>query len=653
MRGRGIRPGVRALWADQPLAVKGLVVVALPLAVLLTALITLHLSARAEARAEADVRAAFAIQRDIHQVHALLAEAASGVRGYLISREDRFLAPYREAEARLPATLARLDGQIRDPEIRRRFEIVRGLAGRKREGLSDLLAGAAAGGDDGARVQVGLDANKAVLDALRVEIDAMQAREATLLNQRLERADRVRARSLTLTALCAGLGILGSLGAVYLFTVGIVGRVRRLERNAGLLERGEPLEPLPEEADELGRLARRMDEAGRLLRAREQALKDSEERFRLVVEGVRDYGIFALDPQGRVVSWNTGAERIKGWSAEEILGRHFSTFYPDDTRPTLPGRMLARAEADGRAEDEGWRLRKDGTLFWANVVITALRDDTGRLRGFSKVTRDITDRRRAEEALRAAEAAAVTANAAKSAFLSRTSHELQTPLGAILGFAQLLDMDRATLAPDQVAAVEQIRSAGHHLVALIDDVLDISSIESGQLALDVQPLDLSSVIDEALGLLQGEIEARDLTVHRTTVPPGRIRGDRRRMLQVLLNLLSNAAKYNRRGGRIELDVRMTRDTMTVDIQDQGQGLAASDADRVFSPFDRLGQERLGRAKGTGLGLALSRQLVEAMGGAIGYGPRRDGGAGTLFWVHLPRARDDLSIATDTAAHDRP
>lgn len=632
-----VRPGIRSRWADQPLAIKGLVVVALPLAVLLLALVALDLSARAETRAEADVRAAFAIQRDIHEVHALLAEAASGVRGYLLSREDRFLDPYREAEARLPATLARLDSQIRDPEIRRRFETVRALAGRKRDGLSDLLAEASVGGDDRVALQGGLDANKAVLDRLRAEIDAMQAREANLLNLRLARADRVREQSLQLTALCAGLGILGSLGAVYLFTVGIVGRVRRLERNAGRLERGEPLEALPDEADELGRLGRRMDEAGRLLRAREQALKDSEERFRLVVEGVRDYGIFALDPQGRVVSWNTGAERIKGWSADEILGCHFSTFYPEDTRQTLPRRMLARAEADGRAEDEGWRLRKDGTRFWANVVITALRDDMGRLRGFSKVTRDITDRRRAEDALRAAEAAAVTANAAKSAFLSRTSHELQTPLGAILGFAQLLDMDRARLTADQAAAVSQIRSAGRHLESLIDDVLDISSIESGQLALDIQTLDLSAVLDEALSLVQGEIEARNVTIERAAMPAQPVRGDRRRLLQVMLNLLSNAAKYNREGGEIRLTFASEPDAFTVEILDQGSGLAPSDAERVFSPFDRLGQERLGAARGTGLGLALSRQLVEAMGGAIGYRSRPDGETGTLFWVRMPRA----------------
>ena len=170
---------------------------------------------------------------------------------------------------------------------------------------------------------------------------------------------------------------------------------------------------MPDDADEIGTLGQRMDRASALLRAREQALRESEERFRLVIEGVRDYGIFVLDPDGIVVSWNFGAERIKGWMAEEILGQHFSRFYPEETQTYLPSQMLERASEAGTAEDEGWRVRKDGSRFWANVVITALYDDRGDLRGFAKVTRDMTERRRSEEALRIAREEAVAASLAK------------------------------------------------------------------------------------------------------------------------------------------------------------------------------------------------------------------------------------------------
>ncbi|MEY4953285.1 MAG: hypothetical protein RL299_1709, partial [Pseudomonadota bacterium] len=379
-------------WADRRLALKGLVVIALPLAILLGALVSLYTASNAEVRAENDVRRAFSIQRDTYQVHALLAEAAAGVRGYALTGQERFLEPYRKAEADLPLTMARLDQAILDPEVRERFNRINELTARKREGLKGIVELARQG--NRSAIEPALVANKIVLDAMRREIDLIQRREGVLLDQRRARVDEVRDRFLLLTAISAVIGLLGSLAAVYLFSTGIVRRVQMLEANAELLARGDELTELPEDADEIGRLAQRMARASALLRGREQALRESEERFRLVIEEVRDYGIFALDPDGIVTSWNLGAQRIKGWESEEILGLHFSSFYPEETRGHLPSQMLDRARQDGTAEDEGWRLRKDGSPFWANVVITALHDDQGELRGFAKVTRDMTERRR-------------------------------------------------------------------------------------------------------------------------------------------------------------------------------------------------------------------------------------------------------------------
>ncbi|MCA3701343.1 MAG: PAS domain S-box protein, partial [Brevundimonas sp.] len=449
-------------WSDLGLGPKGLIVVALPLAILLSGIGALHLSARAEAEAEARVRLTFAIQRDIHEVHALLAEAASGVRGYRLTGRRAFLEPYIKAEALLPTTLDRLRRTARDPEIRRRLARVDSLVVLKRDGLAQLAAMPGAGtaiGLETPAVTRALIANKAVLDALRGEIEAMQRREVELLAERQARADAERRRTWTLTALMAGVGLLGGLAAAQLLFTGIVRRVRSLERDAERLERGEPLTLVDEAQDEIGRLARRLVEAGDLLRSREAALREGEERYRRVIEGVRDYGIFALDVDGRVVSWNTGAQRIKGWTADEILGCHFSRFYPAEAREETPSRLLEVASREGRVEDEGWRVRRDGGRFWANVVITALRDQDGQLTGFSKVTRDITERRRAEDALGHARAEAERASRAKSEFLSRMSHELRTPLTAILGFNQLLGMDRDTLAEDQRHAVDQIAKA--------------------------------------------------------------------------------------------------------------------------------------------------------------------------------------------------
>lgn len=618
-------------WADRRLAFKGLVVIALPLAILLGALVSLYIASNAEVRAENDVRRAFAIQRDTYQVHALLAEAAAGVRGYALNGQERFLEPYRKAEADLPQTMRRLDAAIRDREVRERFNRINELAVRKREGLKTIVELARQG--NRAAIAPALVSNKIVLDAMRQEIELIQRREGVLLDQRQARVDDVRGRFLLLTAISAVVGLLGSLAAVYLFSTGIVRRVQVLEANAELLARGEALTALPEDADEIGRLAQRLARASALLRGREQALRESEERFRLVIEEVRDYGIFALDPDGIVTSWNLGAQRIKGWEAEEILGHHFSRFYPEDTRGHLPARMLERARREGTAEDEGWRLRKDGSHFWANVVITALHDEHGELRGFAKVTRDMTERRRSEEALRVAREEAIAANLAKSEFLSRTSHELRTPMSAILGFGQLLELDEEQLEPRQREALSQIMKAGRHLLSLINDLLDISSIESGGAELNLTQIELGELLQEVHDLAGPIVAAAGLRfVLEAPEQPLVAWADRRRVTQVMLNLVSNAAKYNRTGSMVRLACVASGRDIRVEVEDDGAGVASGEVQRLFTPFDRLGQQNRAKVDGTGLGLALSKRLVESMGGQIGYEAPEQG---ARFWFTLP------------------
>lgn len=632
-----------AYWTDRPLAFKGLVVIALPLAILFGALMSLYLASNAETRAEDDVRRAFAIQRDTYQVHALLAEAAAGARGYALTGQPRFLEPYRKAEADLPATMARLDRVIRDTEVRERFERIRRATIQKRAGLKNIVAlagSSAARTPNAGAMEQALNSNKIVLDGMRREIENIQKRERVLLDQRRAKVDEVRNRFLLLTAISAFVGLLGSLAAVYLFSTGIVRRVRTLEHNADLLARGEALTQMPADADEIGTLGQRMKMASALLRAREQALRESEERFRLVIEGVRDYGIFVLNPDGVVASWNLGAERIKGWSADEILGQHFSQFYPDETRGFLPVEMLERARAAGTAEDEGWRVRKDGTRFWANVVITALHDETGALKGFAKVTRDITERRRSEEALRDAREDAVAANLAKSEFLSRTSHELRTPMSAILGFGQLLELDDEQLSPRHRAAVQQIMRAGRHLLSLINDLLDISSIEAGGNEVVLEPINMASLLSDVHGLVSPIVKTAGLEF--VLVPTDNsltALGDRRRVTQVILNLVANAAKYSRSGTEVRLSCTYQENAVRVTVQDDGDGIDPQDISRLFTPFDRLGQHARTKTEGTGLGLALSKRLIDSMNGQIGYDVQEKG---ACFWFTL--------LLADTALH---
>jgi PAS domain S-box-containing protein len=630
---------ISASWANQPLAKKGLVVVAVPLLIFLGSVTALYAISRLEARAEQDVRLTIAIQNDVNEVHALLAEASSGVRGYLLTGEPRFLEPYRRAEKLVPQATQRLKMSVRDTQAATHLARIESLASGKRDGLALLLAarertGKNFSGDPA--IAKGLSANKQMLDALRGEIERMQDRERELLAARQDKLNQVRLNGLVVTGLLTLAGLVGSLFAVFLFSSGIVRRVRHLESDAVKLAKGEALDEREAGRDEIGMLAVRMAEASRLLRAREQALREGEERFRLVIEGVRDYGIFALDPQGHVVSWNAGAERIKGWGSEEILSRHFSTFYPGEDAFKRSMCNLADAEREGRTEDEGWRVRKDGTLFWANVVITALRDEGGNLRGFSKVTRDITERRRAQEALELARQDAEQASMAKSLFLSRMSHELRTPLNAILGFAQLLELDHAGRSKTDEASIEQILRAGRHLLALIDEVLDIARIEAGKMGMDIVPISLEAVITEAVGLSLPEAESSGIAIRQDLASIAPIMADHRRVMQILLNLLSNATKYNRRGGEVAITTRVLATRVRVEVNDTGIGIDVDQAGDLFQPFTRLAAGAA-RTEGTGLGLSLSRALVEAMDGSIGYTPRTDGQNGACFWFELPVA----------------
>ena len=628
------RTALTRIWTDRPLAFKGLVVVAMPLAILLGALVSLYLASSAETRAEDDVRRAFAIQRDVYQVHALLAEGATAVRGYALTRENRFLTPYRMAEVELPATLKRLDAAIEDPVVRRQFIDLLQVTEEKRASLKATVE--LAQSDNAASpdvIEQALIANNLTLDTVRRAIEKIQRREAVVLEQRRALVDVVRQRFLALTAVSGLIGLLGSLAAVYLFSTGIVRRVSVLEDNAERLARGERLIDLPAEADEIGRLTTRLVRASALLRKREDDVRASEERFRLVIERVRDYGIFTLDQQGIITSWNLGAQRIKGWRTEEILGKHFSRFYPDDTRDFLPQRMLDRARSNGSAEDDGWRIRKDGTQFWANVVITALRDEDGALQGFAKVTRDMTERRRSEEALKLAREEAVAANLAKTAFLSRTSHELRTPLNAILGFGQLLEIDADTLSGRHQEAVERITRAGRHLLALINDLLDISSIEAGGAEIEVEQIDVTALLAEARDLAEPIVLSAGLRFDLSLPPETlHVHADRRRLTQVILNLVGNAAKYNTAGTHVRLGAHAEANgEVTFFVEDDGPGIDPAMVTRLFTAFDRLGQNQRTKTEGTGLGLALSKTLIQSMGGTIGYTP---GQPGARFWFRL-------------------
>jgi PAS domain S-box-containing protein len=380
-------------------------------------------------------------------------------------------------------------------------------------------------------------------------------------------------------------------------------------------------------------------EAATFLRARAigGASAEGGGLYRLLVESVRDYAIFALDASGYIVSWNLGAERIKGYAPEEIIGKHFSVFYPDELRH-MPPRELEIAGAEGRFEDEAWRLRKDGSRFWANVVITALRDERGDLVGFAKVTRDLTERRAQEERTiehvrRLAQADA--ANLAKSDFLAAMSHELRTPLNAIGGYTDLLATGiGGELSDQQRQFLERIRTSQQHLLGIINDILNFVRLEAGQLRYDIEPVPLGELIDSIHTMIAPHAAAKGLELRCDSGPGVTVLADRVKVEQILLNLLTNAIKFTEPGGRIDITVSVG-DRARITVRDTGIGIAVEQLERVFEPFVQIGRSLTSPHEGAGLGLAISRDLAKAMDGELEVESTK--GMGASFTLSLPVA----------------
>jgi PAS domain S-box-containing protein len=374
-------------------------------------------------------------------------------------------------------------------------------------------------------------------------------------------------------------------------------------------------------------------------RRAEEQLRASELQFRLLVENVRDYGLFNLDLDGTVTTWNEGAERIAGYRADEIIGRHFSVFYPaDDIAADKPARELAIVRRDGRFEEEGWRLRKGGQRYWSNVVITAIYNAERQLVGYGKVTRDLTERREASErALADARrvAAAETANRTKSEFLAAMSHELRTPLNAIGGYAELLTMGLGgPISVDQQDYLERIRRSQQHLLGIINDILNFSRIEAGQVVYEIETVPAAEVVEAVVPMIVPQSEAKGLKVERRTNPQTVVRADRGKLEQVLLNLLSNAAKFTNEG-TIEITTFDEGDRAGIRVRDTGIGIPPDKLHSVFEPFVQVGRSLTTPHEGTGLGLAISRDLTKAMGGELLV--ESELGKGTTFSISLEKS----------------
>ena len=400
---------------------------------------------------------------------------------------------------------------------------------------------------------------------------------------------------------------------VFISIVAVTG----LEISAVVGERRRAMEALRRSRDELElRVAQRTRE-----------LHDSEESFRLLVDGIRDYAIFMLDPQGRIVSWNKGAEKIHGYAVEEIVGKHFSCFYArDGTERFRAQQKLETARAQGRFEDEDWRVRKDGTRFWANSILTPLYDAPGRLRGFAEVTRDLSQQRRIEALERE--------ERRLHQFLAMLGHELRNPLAPIkmaLELMRIRPAETATVAWARNVIDQQVVQ----LTRLVDDLLDVGRITSGKVVLRREPVDLNAVVLQAVESCRAPADEKHhaLDVAYATEPL-LVDGDLVRLSQVITNLLNNAIKYTPPRGRIALTLARQEGSAVVRVKDNGVGLSEDLLPSVFDLFVQ-GERTLARTEGgLGIGLTVVRQLVELHGGTVIA--RSDGiDRGAEFVVALP------------------
>ena len=362
--------------------------------------------------------------------------------------------------------------------------------------------------------------------------------------------------------------------------------------------------------------------------ARVTPLRDED--FRILVASVRDYAIFMLDTAGVIVSWNAGAQRLKGYTEQDILGRHFSIFYSaEDVSARKPQTELEIALRDGRVEDEGWRYRKDGTRFWANVVITALYDASGAHQGFAKVTRDLTERRRAdEERVRLAQAR--EALRLRDEFLSIASHELRTPLNVLALSLQTIEL---TLPQEQTAVrarLEKAQAQLARLTELVHRLFDVTRISEGKLLITLHPTDLIAVVREAVdGCLAGAQKAGSKI--RLALPDElEAEVDRIRVHQLVTNVLDNAIKYGR-GGPIDVELTRAGRFAVIRVRDEGIGIDEGRLGQIFDRFEQAAPDRAGG--GLGLGLYIAKQIANAHAGTITVKSTLN--EGSTFEISLP------------------
>jgi PAS domain S-box-containing protein len=379
------------------------------------------------------------------------------------------------------------------------------------------------------------------------------------------------------------------------------------------------------------------------LHSTHEATLEELQRYKLLVESVEDYAIFLLDADGYIQTWNKGARKNKGYTDEEIIGQHFSVFYlPEDNAAKKPERELKLARCLGRVEDEDWRVRKDGSRFWANVVITALHDEEDNIVGFAKVTRDLTERKHNEDLLRSSnvllkkqQMELEALNVSKDEFISLASHQLRTPATAVKQLLGMLTQGFVgDLQPEHFSLVVRAYEANERQIRIVDNLLKVAQLDAGKVKLNKKPLllrdYLTDIVEEHLGTATNKNQ--ELTLEVTDSAPLSPMFDADYLRMALGNLIDNASKYSRNGSTISVRAIGSGKKLAISVTDTGVGIDPQEMDLLFEKFSRLSNEFSDSVGGSGLGLYWVKRVVELHGGNISVESTPD--KGSVFTIEL-------------------
>lgn len=379
------------------------------------------------------------------------------------------------------------------------------------------------------------------------------------------------------------------------------------------------------------------------------ATLDELERYKLLVESVEDYAIFLLDADGYIQTWNRGAQKNKGYTAEEIIGKHFSIFYlPADIEAKKPERELILARQLGRVEDEDWRVRKDGSRFWANVVITALKDKDGGIVGFAKVTRDLTERKNNEDLLRSnntllkrQQRDLEALNVSKDEFISLASHQLRTPATAIKQLLGMLSQGFVgEVNPKHLALIEKAYEANERQIRIVENLLKVAQLDAGKIVLRIKSVNLHDYLADIIEEQSASAEKRGQTIKLDikSSTPAILSLDADHFRMAFGNLIDNASKYSPEKSTISVLARGNNNTVVLTVKDNGVGINPEDQKHLFEKFSRISNELSEKVGGSGLGLYWVKRVVEMHHGTISVRSKRH--QGSSFIVSLPKDGPD-------------